>query len=199
MKSLRLAAIVICALIAACSRTGTPETETTGSVQSEQQTTGATATTTGSTGGTIANLPEKDKEFVTTVGMMGLAEVQYAQLALAKASDSRVQEFAQRMVDDHTKSNEELQQLATAKGLALPTELDGDHQAALEKLRSLEGSQFDRVYMDQMIADHEKAATFLGEASAGLMDEDLRTYAAKTLTTIQDHQRLANGINTKVE
>ena len=53
-------------------RTGTPETETTGTVQSAQDTSTATATTTGSTGGTVSNMAPEDKEFVSKAGMGGM-------------------------------------------------------------------------------------------------------------------------------
>src|ERR1044071_4435163 len=67
------------ALLAACggseNTTGQPEVDTTGSVQSAQQTSSATATTTGETGGTVSNLTDADKTFVSEAGMGGLAEV----------------------------------------------------------------------------------------------------------------------------
>ncbi|HYO78201.1 MAG TPA: hypothetical protein VE010_17205, partial [Thermoanaerobaculia bacterium] len=74
------------ALLAACggneNTSGTPETNTTGTAQSVQQTTPEAATTTGITGGTSSSASHEEKEFVANAGMSGLSEVQLANLAL---------------------------------------------------------------------------------------------------------------------
>ena len=155
-----LIAASLLALLIACSRenrSGQPEVDTTGNVQSEQQTGSASATTTGVTGGTSTAMTNEDKEFVTKAGMGGLAEVQAGTLALQKATNPDVKAFTQRMVTDHSKANAELAQFATAKGLALATELDADHKAAADHLASLSGAEFDKAFMQHMVEDHEKA------------------------------------------
>ena len=81
----RTAGVLALTLLAACGaedRTGQPETDTTGTVQSAQDTSAATATTTGVTGGTASAMSPEDKEFVTKAGMGGLFEVQAGNLAL---------------------------------------------------------------------------------------------------------------------
>ena len=190
------------ALLAACggseNTTGTPETETTGSVQSPQQTSSATATTTGETGGTVSNLSGDDKTFVTSAGMAGLAEVQYANLALQKSENADVRAFAQRMVADHGASNAELANLATVKGAVLPAELAGKHQQGYEHLQSLGGAEFDRAYMQHMVSDHQEAVTLFQNASSTASDADLRAFATKNLPILQEHARLAQATAGKV-
>lgn len=196
-------AICVALLFAACGAesndtTGTPETETTGSIQSPQQTSTATATTTGESGGTITALTTPDKEFATNAGMAGLAEVQMGNLALQKAQNAEVKAFAQRMVTDHTKASEEMHQLATVKGIGLPAELAGEPQQGLEHLGTLSGAEFDKAYMSHMVTDHEKAVTLFRNASASAQDADLKAYATKTLPTLEEHLRLAREIAGKV-
>ncbi|HEY0160157.1 MAG TPA: DUF4142 domain-containing protein [Thermoanaerobaculia bacterium] len=189
------------ALLAACggeNTSGTPETETTGSVQSPQQTSSATATTTGASGGTISNTSNEDKTFVTSAGMAGLAEVQYANLALQKSENAEVRAFAQRMVTDHGTSNAELAQLATVKGLVLPTELAGKHQQGLEHLQSLGGAEFDRAYMQHMVGDHQEAVTLFQTGSTSATDADIKAFATKNLPILQQHLTQAQGIAGKV-
>jgi putative membrane protein len=201
-----LSAISLALLLAACGgngpeandTTGTPETETTGTAQSVQETSTATATTTGASGGAISNMSTEDKEFVVKAGMGGLAEVQMGNLALQKAQSADVKAFAQRMVTDHSKANEELQQLATAKGLALPAELAGEHQQALEHLGTLSGVEFDKAYMKHMVEDHNKDVGEFQKASTAAQDSDLKAWAGKTLPVLQEHQKLANQVAAKV-
>lgn len=178
------------ALLAACGgepRAGQPETETTGSIQASSQTTTEAATTTGASGGTVSDLPGAEKEFVSTAGMLGLAEVQMANLAQQKAVAGNVRSFAQRMVTDHSASSAELSQLATMKGLALPTELAGDAKAGLEHLNSLTGADFDRAYMQHMVADHEKAVAEFDRASTNTTDPQIKEFAVRNLPILQQH------------
>ena len=191
------------ALLAACGGNesnrgaGVPETETTGSVQSAQQTTSATATTTASGGGTVSNSTPDDKEFVSKAGMGGLAEVQMGNLALQNAQSAAVKAFAQRMVTDHSKANAELAQLATVKGLVLPTELGGDHKNALEHLQSLQGADFDKAYMQHMVSDHETDVSEFDKASTSATDADIKAWAGKTLPVLREHLALAKSTARK--
>jgi putative membrane protein len=193
--------LVVMACVTACDRedrTGRPETETTGSIQSEQQTGSASATTTGVAGGTRSEMTNDDKEFVTMAGMGGLAEVQMGNLALQKASSADVKAFAQRMVADHSKANAELAEFATAKGLALATELGGDPRAALEHLTSLSGAAFDKAYMTHMVEDHEKDVAEFDKASTSATDADLKAWAGRTLPTLKEHLEMAKQTARKV-
>jgi putative membrane protein len=193
------------ALLAACgggesasnNTSGMPETNTTGSVQSIQQTGSAAATTTGVTGGTSSTAEPADKEFVVNAGMAGLSEVQMGNLALQNAQSADVKAFAQRMVTDHSQSNAELANLATAKGLALPAELAGKHQQGLEHLRSLSGAEFDKAYMQHMVADHQEAVTLFQTGSAA-SDPEIKAWAAKTLPILQQHLQQATSVAGKM-
>ena len=170
---------------------GQPETDTTGSAQSIQQTGSASATTTGVTGGTVSAATPEDKEFVVKAGMGGLYEVQAGNLALQKAESAGVRAFAQRMVTDHGKANAELANLATAKGLALPAELEGEHEHAIEHLNTLSGAEFDKAYMEHMRSDHQKDVAEFEKASTSAQDADIKAFAAKTLPTLREHLQLA--------
>lgn len=197
MKITTLAAALLLVAAMGC-RNGQPETETTGSAQSPQDTGTLTATTTGSTGGTSSALSPDDKEFVSKAGMGGLAEVQMGNLALQKASNADVKAFGQRMVTDHSKANEELQQLATAKGVALPTELTGEMKDTYDHLASLSGAEFDTSYMKHMVEDHEKDVAEFDKASTSATDADLKAWAGKTLPTLQSHLQNAKDVAKKL-
>lgn len=185
-------------LIGCGEKAGQPKTETTGTAQSVQQTGSATATTTGESGGTVSALTNEDKEFVSKAGMGGMAEVQMGNLALQNASDAGVKAFAQRMVTDHSRANEELSQLATAKGVALPAELGGEHKEAFDHLSSLSGAEFDKAYMTHMVEDHEKDVAEFDKASTSATDADVKAWAGKTLPTLKEHLQQAKDTARKV-
>jgi putative membrane protein len=123
-----------------------------------------------------------------------MAEVELGKVAQQKASDSQVKSFAERMVTDHSKANDELKSIAGGKGVTLPTSLDKDHQKDSDKMQRLQGPEFDREYMKHMVADHKKTvADFEKQAKSG-KDNEVKQFAAKNLPTIQEHLKMAQQL-----
>jgi putative membrane protein len=144
--------------------------------------------------GTIA---APDKAFVMEAAQGGMAEVELGRLAAEKASNADVKQFGQRMVDDHGKANDELKGFASQKNITLPTELDAKHKATRDRLSKLSGDAFDKAYMTEMVADHNKDVAAFMRASKTAKDPDLKAWAEKTLPTLQDHQRMSKEVAGK--
>jgi putative membrane protein len=144
-------------------------------------------------------LSSMDKKFMMEAAMGGKAEVALAQLALQRSSSDSVKQYAQQMIDDHTKANDELMQVASTKGITLPTEPDANHKAMLAKMQTLSGAQFDSMYIKMAgVKDHEKMdKLFMGESSKG-KDADAKAFAAKTLPTVEAHLRMARDMTTSM-
>jgi putative membrane protein len=147
----------------------------------------------GSTG-----LSAADRKFVRKAAQGGMAEVELGQLAAQKGSNDEVKQFGQRMVDDHTKANDQLKQVASSKGVDLPQDLDAKDKALKARLSGLSGAQFDKAYMSSMVKDHKKdVAEFQQESSNG-KDSEVKSFASQTLPTLQDHLKQAQTIAPKV-
>jgi putative membrane protein len=140
-----------------------------------------------------------DRQFVERAAAGGVAEVQMGQLAQQKASSTQVKEFAARMVTDHTKANEELKQLAQAKGIAVSDAPQKEHHGHIDKLSKLSGVEFDRQYMAHMVSDHRKTVAEFQKASESAKDIEVKTFAGKTLPTLQDHLNRAQAIQANVQ
>ena len=134
-----------------------------------------------------------DRKFMENAAKGGLAEVQLGKLAADKASAPEVKQFGQRMVDDHGKANDQLKQLATSKGVNLPTELDRSTQREMDKLSKLSGAAFDREYMKHMVSDHKKDISEFKSESKKAKDADLKQFATATLPTLEQHLSLAQS------
>jgi putative membrane protein len=127
----------------------------------------------------------------------GEAEVQLGQLAQQKAESPDVKAFGQRMVDDHTKANDQLKQVASQKGVTLPSQPDSKDKAEKARLEKMSGAQFDKAYMNYMVSDHKKdVADFQKEASHA-SDPDVKNFAQTTLPTLQSHLQQAESIAPK--
>jgi putative membrane protein len=139
-----------------------------------------------------------DSKFAMMAAMGGMEEVEMGRLAAQKGASDEVKQFGQRMVDDHTKANEQLMQVASSKGMTLPTALDPKHQMEMQKLSAMSGDAFDRAYVKMMVKDHKKdVAEFQKEASRGA-DADIKSFAATTLPTLQEHLQMIQRINDKM-
>jgi putative membrane protein len=138
-------------------------------------------------------------QFVDKAAVGGMAEVKMGQLATQKASSPDVKAFGQQMVDDHGKANQELKDLASKKGITLPTDLDAKHQATYDRLSKLSGAAFDKAYMHEMVTDHhEDVNEFRKESKTG-SDPDVKAWAAKTLPTLEHHLQMAESTDAKVK
>ena len=183
--------------LAACSKHETTTVETdTGATTDTMQTASDTTMTTATAASTLS---AEDTDFVNKAAMGGLAEVQLGNIASQKAQNADVKAFAQRMVTDHSAANAELSQLATAKGITLPTEIAGEHKAAADHLNTESGAAFDKAYMTHMVEDHDKDVAEFEKASQSAQDADLKAWAAKTLPTLKAHQELAKSTSAKLK
>lgn len=136
-----------------------------------------------------------DAKFAMTAAMDGMTEVELGRLAVQKGASDAVKQLGQRMIDDHTAANQQLMQLASSKGITLPTSLDPKHAAMVQKFQGLSGAAFDRAYAKQMVQDHRKAvALFQKEADRG-MDAEIKAFASSTLPTLQGHLSMAQAMN----
>lgn len=141
-----------------------------------------------------SSVPAADKMFMKKAAEGGLAEVQLGQLAADKASSNDVKQFGQQMVDDHGKANDQLKSIAQQKGVTLPTDLSAKDKAEKNRLSKLSGEQFDRAYMQHMVADHTKDVSEFKKESTSAKDDDVKNFASQTLTVIQGHLDKAKSI-----
>ncbi|MBE9104541.1 DUF4142 domain-containing protein [Nostoc cf. edaphicum LEGE 07299] len=142
------------------------------------------------------NLSSVDRQFMTEAAQGGLAEVQLGQLASQRGASDAVKQHGQRMVQDHTLVNNQLKQLATQKGVTLPTSLNSKNKQIQQSLSKLSGARFDREYLNQMLQNHEKdVSVFQTEAEQG-QDPDVKAFAAQTLPILQEHlQQVRSLVN----
>ena len=139
-----------------------------------------------------------DSAWVMKVAKGGMAEVELGKLATEKAASDEVKKFGQRMVDDHSKANDDLKTLAQNKKITLPADMDPKEKALRDRLSKLSGAAFDRAYMQAMLADHRQdVPEFRKEANTG-KDPDVKAFAAKTLPTLEEHLKMAQQTTTAV-
>src|SRR5579863_4509389 len=98
-------------------------------------------------------LTAKDYKFVTQATEGGNMEVTLGQLASQKGTDPSVRDFGQRMVQDHSKANQELKDLIGQKGATAPMPSTKKTEKMAERLQALSGTEFDKTYIKHMVSD----------------------------------------------
>jgi putative membrane protein len=135
-----------------------------------------------------------DQQFAEKAATSGMKEVELGKMGLDMANTDAVRRFAQHMVDDHARANRELIAILDQKGIHVPKmPPDADREKA-DRLSKVRGNDFDREYMNEMLKDHQKAVSLFEQEARDGQDPDLKGFAAKTLPTLREHLKLAEGI-----
>lgn len=146
-------------------------------------------------GSANSQLVPEDARFVREAAQAGVAEVKMGDLVMQNSQDTQLKTFGQRLINDHTLANQELQQLAIQKGMELPTVMAASDIQMMDQLSHLNGPEFDREVQQHAVKAHEKAIKlFQNEAVAG-QDPDLKAFAQKTLPVLQQHLSMARQLN----
>jgi len=134
------------------------------------------------------------------------AEIQLARTAQTKAQSQRVKQFARTMVQEHQKSDRELQQAAQKLGV----QLQGDtYQDALqeqrqkgEDMQQLQGAQFDQQFVRQMVDSHKDTLNDVHEAATSAAEQGIPQLAqvlARTETSLHRHHATAQQLQQRLQ
>jgi len=115
-----------------------------------------------------------------------MAEVKLGQLAAQKGSSEDVKAFGQKMVDDHTKLNNDMAPIADSMGVRLPKDLSKEDQAEYDKLGGLSGDEFDMEYLSFMVKDHHKDQREFRQEAASTTDPTLQAAVANGAKVIHE-------------
>ena len=140
-----------------------------------------------------------DQIFAAAATTGGLSEVAMARIAMQRGSSDEVRLFAQRMIADHSRANNELVNLATSRAMPLPMSLEVRDRADEAILMGKSGEDFDKAYIHQQLAAHMCAVALFEAESMRGQDPQLRAWAARMLPTLQDHKRQAKRMHEDYE
>jgi putative membrane protein len=140
------------------------------------------------------NIAKADRTFATKAAQAGTAEIADAKLALQNSSRQDVKDFAQHMVDDHTKAADQLKSIAGGEGISLPTAESSADQKNTDALTKLTGAAFDKRYIQSQRKAHKAAVALFSSESKNGKDSQLKGFATQTLPTLQDHLKMVTAL-----
>lgn len=141
------------------------------------------------------------QDFVRRVSVSDQFEISAGRMALQSAESEEVRAFAQRMVDDHTNTANQLKSITSSSHIqqSQPTPaLDSKHRNVLDRLREARPEDFDRHYMDTQVDAHKKAVSLFRAYAKNGEHEELRNFATKTLPALEDHLRQAQDVRRRL-
>jgi putative membrane protein len=145
-----------------------------------------------STGQEAQKIERFDRRFMVDAANANQFDVQAAQLAITRANDPSVKDYANLMVDHHSTAQRELMQLAASKGLELPTAPTRAMRREIDQLRKKTGAEFDREFVRKIgIREHEREIKRYQNASKNVKDMQLKAWIDKELPGLE--QQLAQA------
>ena len=138
-------------------------------------------------------LTAETRDYVQKAAMGDLYEIEASKVALARSQSADVKEFAQDMVDAHTRSSDDLKARLARAGqiVELPTMLDAEHQKKLDDLKAASAQTFDARYAAGQKEAHDQALMLHRDYAMRGSVADLKAFAADIVPKIEMHVQMA--------
>jgi putative membrane protein len=111
-----------------------------------------------------------------------------SKLALERSRSRAVEDFADRMVDDHRAAAIRLKEaLARAKREMPPEKLDARQQAILDDLKARDAQSFDKAYIEAQYRAHLATANLFRTYATAGDDARIKQFAQELLLMVRAH------------
>ncbi|MDI1451010.1 DUF4142 domain-containing protein [Polyangium sp. 6x1] len=134
-----------------------------------------------------------DAKIVLEAAKSNLWAVKAARLAVQRAQNSKVQAFALQEIAEHVNVTEGIEALAVKFRVERQTAFEPLIDHLFQRLSSLRGNQFDRVYLHTVIESHRFDVENLSQALLS-KDRDVQAFAEKNLPLLREHLKAAEEL-----
>ena len=139
---------------------------------------------------TAQTASENDTQFAHSAMEQGLLEIRLAELVQTHAASEEVKAHAKHMLEDHTKINDGLKDLAAKKNISLPASVTEAEQKIYDEMTKLNGKSFDKKYAKYMISSHNKAIGLYKRQARTGDDAELLSWAFQTVPILEHHREM---------
>lgn len=202
MRSVRasLLALTCAALAAGCAKEPNPDIETPPSDAGRAVPLTADTAPVGAPAGAPAAGPVTDANIAAIASASNQDEIQTSTIALQKATRPEVRQFAQRMVDEHTRVEQQMQQALQAKGLqpqdnAQSQQMKQAMQTTIAQLQAATAEQFDAAYLAHQVQAHQTTLQALRTTLIpNARDPQLKQMLQGVEPAVAEHLRMAQQL-----
>jgi putative membrane protein len=139
-----------------------------------------------------------DADFMRKASMTNQAEIELGQMAQQRGGHPDVQRYGAMLAKDHGDSQQQLEQIANQQKVTLSKQLDAEHQKVANRLSKLQGQDFDRAFIDEMVSGHQKAIAMFEEQMRSGQNPQTKSFAANTLPHLRHHLDFAKEIQSRM-
>jgi putative membrane protein len=139
-----------------------------------------------------------DAEFIKDVNADNTMQIQLAELASDRARNSSVRRFADQLIRDHTRLQQQWNDMAARNGLPSKPGMGSSHREKVEQLRKANGNNFDRTYMTLMIQQHQDEVSYWQKEGRASRSSQVRALVNRGLPTLEQHLDQAKQIGRQV-
>ena len=138
-------------------------------------------------------------DFVDKAAAGGIAEIETSRLALEKSKSADIKKFANMMITDHSKANDELAALAKKNDIEVPDTTTLVKQAK-EKILEVRDESFDAAYANNQVKAHEDTIELFKKEANTVTDDkvkggtELKAFAQKMLPALEKHLGMAKKL-----
>jgi putative membrane protein len=144
---------------------------------------------------TAVPLSHADRRFMEKALQVVRDEMRLSGLAVDRAANDHVRDFAQRIFRAQTEAEKTLTVMAASKGLTPRNDLRSDRYFGA--LSEKQGEDFDLYFVAHLI-DVEDDTIALFEKSAQSDDADIAAFASRTLASLEEHMREAKQLEREL-
>jgi putative membrane protein len=132
-----------------------------------------------------------DKVFLMTAVLNNQVQIQLAQQVMQKTQNGQVKRLAQRMVQDLSKEDQDLRQIAQSLGLQIPEGLARADAMEVDIVAALPADQMDKAYVASVEADGAADASSFGSQAQISQNDRVRQIATQQGRSQQDRSQEA--------
>ena len=145
-----------------------------------------------------------DGESAEVMMTLNEGEIDIGQLAKRKATNKQVKDYAKMMVDQHKQNEKDTKRLARKQDLDfkktdMSKSLEAQAEDAEKTLKKTSKDDFDRAYMNQQVARHEKALKTVESLIESAQNNAYKAHLEKTRDAITVHLAHAKEVQAMVK
>jgi putative membrane protein len=145
-----------------------------------------------------SQVSSSSKKFLDHMAKDSQGEVQIAQMVESKTSNPQVKQFAQKLEQDHTQMDQQMQSTMSQLGMTMPQPLTAQQQQLQSKLQSASGTQFDKDFVNAQVQDHQKDVSEVQQHLKSVTDENVKQLLQQALPVLQQHLQMAKQLQSQL-
>lgn len=143
---------------------------------------------------TTSQLSADELHFLQRAAEYNQTSIQLGQMIVQKSETPDLKTYGQRLVDDHSLANRQLQSVVAQTGATVPTAPNANQQQMLDRLNGLNGPDFDRAAIDDSTRLQERQVNLYTQAENNAQNPAVKIYAQQNLTVNQDELNQVRGL-----